>query len=140
MQRLAVQALQAKQTHNEALRVYRECNNVKKALLRHIQGALKEKYVEHLINKDTGLINDDIPTVLEYLLNSYGKVPSEEVKEREAEVLNISFNPADAMVTIYQSIEQFKNGYFSQIPASLIIRRANQVIVHARHVQSIPNN
>ena len=107
MQRLAVQALQAKQTHDEALRVYRECNNVKKALLRHIQGALKEKYVEHLINKDTGLINDDIPTVLEYLLNSYGKVPSEEVKEREAEVLNISFNPADAMVTIYQSIEQF---------------------------------
>ena len=60
----AVQAVQARETHNEQQRLYRECKNVEKALLRHIQNAVEEKYIEHLVNEDTGLIEDDIPTVL----------------------------------------------------------------------------
>ena len=51
-----------------------------KALLRHAQNALELKYIEPLINEDTGLIEDDLPTVLAYLDTNYGKVLSEEVK------------------------------------------------------------
>ena len=104
----AVQALQLRETHKEEARIYRECKNIERALLRHIQTALEEKYIEHLIDDDTGLIEDDIPDVLEFLFNNYGKVTSEEVKDKEAEVLNISFNPADPMVIIYRPIEQLQ--------------------------------
>ena len=115
----AVQAVQARETHNEQIRVYRECKNVEKALLRHLQSAIENRYIEHLVNEDTGLIDDDIPTVLEYLFTNYGKVSSEEVKEKEAEVLNISFNPADPMVTIYRPIEQLqKLAISAKIPYS----------------------
>ena len=62
---------------------------VEKVLLRHIKGVLEEKYVEHLIDKDTGPIEQDIPTVLEYLFRNYGKVQSKEMKQKEAKVLNI---------------------------------------------------
>ena len=60
------------------VRVYQEWKNVEKVLLRHIQNALGEKYIKHMVDKDTGLIEHTIPMVLEYLFTS--KVPSEEVK------------------------------------------------------------
>ena len=78
-----VESVHTKENHPEAMHVYRECNNVKKALLRHTQNAVKSKYTEHLINKDTGLIEDDLPSVLQSLFTSDGKVPLEEVKQRE---------------------------------------------------------
>ena len=104
----AMQQVQARETHNENLALYRECKNVEKALLRHIQTAVSEKYIEFMVDDDTGLIEDDVPTVLDYLFTSYGKVTAEEVKEEENTVLNISFNPADPLVTIFRPIEQLQ--------------------------------
>ena len=101
-----IEAVHAKEKHHEAMCVYRECNNVKKSLLRHAQNAIESKYMEHLINEDTDLIKDDLPLVLQCLFTSYEKVPLEEVKQRESEVLSILFNPADPMVIIYCPIEQ----------------------------------
>ena len=104
----AVQQVQARETHKEAIALYRECKNVEKALLRHIQTATEHKYLELMVDEDTGLIEDDIPTVLQYLFTNYGKVTSEQVKERENEVLTIAFNPADPMITISRPIEQLQ--------------------------------
>ena len=81
---------------------------MEKALLRHIQLAVDEKYIEFMIDEDTGLIEEDVPTVLDYLFTTYGKVTAEEVKDDENLVLNISFNPADPMVTIFRPIEQLQ--------------------------------
>ena len=103
-----VESVNLKETHKEQTRIFRECQNIEKALLRHIQMAIEEKYIEILIDEDTGLIEHDIPTVLAYLFSNYGKVPTEEVKQKESEVLNISFNPADPMVTIYRPIEHLQ--------------------------------
>ena len=47
--------------------LYIEYKNVEKALIRHAQNTLENKYIELLINDDTGLIEDDLPTVLAYL-------------------------------------------------------------------------
>ena len=113
----AMQAVQARETHNEAVALYRECKNVEKALLRHIQTAVEDKYVEFLVDDDTGLIEEDVPTVLQYLFSNYGKVTSAEVKQLESEVFTISFNPADPMITIYRPIEQLqKKAREAEIP------------------------
>ena len=116
----AVEAVHAKEVHHEAMRIYRECKNVEKALLRHTQNALEHKYIEPLLNDDTGLIELDLPAVLKYLDENYGKVPSEEVKNLESEVLSLSFNPADPMVMLYRPIEQLqKLANSAGIPYSL---------------------
>ena len=60
-----VKALNLRKQHREAKRVYCKCKNVEKALQRHIQDAIEDKYLESLINEDTQLIQDDIPTVLQ---------------------------------------------------------------------------
>ena len=80
----AVQQVQGRETHKEKIALYRECKNVEKALLRHIQTALEEKYLEAMVDEDTGLIEEDIPTVLAYLFATYGKVTAEEVKIKKA--------------------------------------------------------
>ena len=54
------------------------------------------------------LIEPNIPTVLEYLFTNYGKVPSEEVKQKESEVLNMTFNHVGPMVLLYRPIKQLQ--------------------------------
>ena len=101
----AVQAVEIWKTHNEQIHVYRECKNVEKSFLWHIHTALDDKYIEHIVDYDTGLIEDNIPAVLNSSFTNYGKVQSEEVKSKKVEVLNLTFNPADSMVSLYSPIK-----------------------------------
>ena len=61
-----------------------------------------------MVNSDTGLVEEDVPTVLEYIFTTYGKVTAEEVNKKEHECLNISSNLADSMITIYRPIKQLQ--------------------------------
>ena len=115
----AIQAVQVREMHNEDIALYRECKNVEKALLRHVQTAVEDKFIEFMVDEDTDLIEDEIPEVLDYLFKHYGKVTSDEVKQLESEVLSLSFNPADPMVAIYRPIEQLqKKATEASIPYS----------------------
>ena len=115
----AMQAVQARESHAEDLALYRECKNVEKALLRHIQTAVDDEYIEFMVDDDTGLIEEDIPTVLDYLFKNYGKVSSVEIKEQESGVLNMQFSPADPLISLFRPIEQLqKKAVEAEIPYS----------------------
>ena len=103
-----IQALQLKDEHQEAKRLYLECKNVEKALLRHIQDAIEEKYLESLVDDYTNLLNGDVPEILTYLFYNYGKVRSEEVAQKEAEVMTMSWQPTDPMVLLTRPLEQLQ--------------------------------
>ena len=103
-----MQALNCREQHKEEKQTYYKCKNVKKALQRHIQDTIEDKYLELLVNNDTKLIKEDIPDVLNYLFDLYGKVPSEEVKKKEAEIRAMTYHPADPMILIFSPIEKLK--------------------------------
>ena len=103
-----IQALELKDKHQEKKRLYLECKNVEKALLRHIQDALEDKHIESLVDEYTNLISDDVPTVLEYLFYNYGKVRSEEVSQKEVEVMTATWHPTDPIVLLTRPIEQLQ--------------------------------
>ena len=63
----SVEPIQARENHTEKTRLYREFKDMEKALLYHIHIALEEKYIDHIVDKDTYLLEDDIPTVMGYL-------------------------------------------------------------------------
>ena len=79
MTAIPIQALEIKEQYTEAKRLYLEYKNVEKALLRHIQEVIEDKYIESLVDEYTNLLTDDIPTTMKYLFCNYGKVRSEEV-------------------------------------------------------------
>ena len=64
---------------------------------------IEGKYLELLLDDDTQLIQEDIPDVLGYLFDLYGKVPSKEVKQKEAEIRTMVYHPAEPM--IYSSVQ-----------------------------------
>ena len=93
---------------------------MEKFLLCHAQNALEAKWIERLINDDTGLIEEDLPILLTYLDANYGIVQYEEVKQKESEVLSTSFNPSNPMIVLFRSIEQLqKLATAAKIPYSL---------------------
>ena len=103
-----VQAFERRTRHEDSRRKYYECLNVERALQRHIQDAIEDKYLEHLVDDDTQLINKDIPTILDYLMENYGTVPTAEVKEKEDEIRKMSFHPADPMILLFGPIEKLE--------------------------------
>ena len=100
-----VRAFELRNQHDDAKRKYYECKNVEKALQRFIQDAIEDKYLQHLVNEDTQLIQADIPDILDHLMENYGRVSSDEVKAKEDEIRKMSFHPADPMVLIFGPIE-----------------------------------
>ena len=103
-----VAALTIRERYKEDKKAYYECKNVEKSLQRHVQDAIEDKYLDMLIDEDTQLINEDIPTVLTYLFDLYGKIPSEEVKQKETEIRAMIYNPADPLILLYNPIEKLK--------------------------------
>ena len=103
-----VQAFTLQNKHNEDKRLYYECKNVEKALQRHIQDAIEHKYIAPLVDDDTQLIHEDIPTVLDYLDTNYGRVPTEEVKQKEQEIRTMTYHPADPLILLYGPIEKLQ--------------------------------
>ena len=103
-----VQALNLREIHKYAKNAYYKCKNVDKSLQRHVQNAIENKYLESLVNEDTQLIQDNIPTVMQFLFHAYRKIPSEEVKQKETELRTTAFNPADPMIILYNTIEKLR--------------------------------
>ena len=86
-----IQALELKEAYNEQKRLYLEYKNIEKALLRHIQDVIEDKYVESLVDDYTNLLTDDVSTIMQYLFYNYGKVRLEEVSQKELEVISMSW-------------------------------------------------
>jgi hypothetical protein len=103
-----IQALELKEQHEEEKRLYLECRNVEKALLRHIQDALEERYSGPLVDEFTNLLTGDVPSILEYFFYNYGQVRSEEVTQKEQEVMSMSWQPNDPIVLLTRPIEQLQ--------------------------------
>ena len=134
-----VDAMNMRETHKRDTALYRECREVEKALMRHITTAVESKYIDFLKNEYTDLIEDDIPTVLEFLFSNYGKVPTRSVKEKETEVLTTPFVPSDPMVTIYRPIEQLRKlAEIARIPytESQIVDFGIQLIKNTRDFET----
>ena len=103
-----IQALELKEQYNEQKRLYLECKNVEKALLRHIQEAIEDKYINSLVDEYTNLLTQDVPTIMQYLFYNYGKVRSEEVSSKEAEVMSMTWQPSDPIVLLTRPIENLQ--------------------------------
>ena len=101
----AIEAMQMKEEYNDGRRRYLECKNYEKALLRYIHDALEEKYVAALVDNYTNLITTDIPETLQCLFYNFGKVSSEEVAQKESEVMAMTWLPSDPIILLTKPLE-----------------------------------
>ena len=78
------------------------------ALLCHIQDALEDKYIESLVDEHTNLLTDDIPVILQYLLDNYETITSDEIAEKENEVMSSIWKPTDPLVLLTRPLENLQ--------------------------------
>ena len=73
-----------------------------------MQDAIEEKHLESLVDEHANLLNGDVPEILTYLFYDCGKVRSEEVVQKEVEVMSISWQPIEPMVLLTRPLEQLQ--------------------------------
>lgn len=91
--------------HKKATALFHETVGLENALKKLIQDALDPKYLEELIDTDTRLILDDIPTILDHLFAMYGYIDSDTVTDEEEEIKNMPFSVSDPLTRLYKAIE-----------------------------------
>jgi hypothetical protein len=92
----------------EDMRCYREALDIRKALIKQIVAAIEPRYLKTLRNTDTHSITQDVPTVLTYLFNRYGKVTPDKLNEKEQEVRAFVYNLQDPLVLLFDQVEDLK--------------------------------
>ena len=70
-----------------------------------MQDAIDDKHVESLVDERTNLLIDIIPETLTCLFYDYGKVQSEEVAQKESEVMSMTWHPSDPLVLLARPLE-----------------------------------
>ena len=74
------QITQCRDEHTEALRVFQEYLGVEHALIQQIVAAIKPKYLKALRNSVTNKIIQSIPSIFDYLFETYGDKKSSRSK------------------------------------------------------------
>ena len=111
--------------HMERHRVFKEANNVEKALIKQIVAAIDAEYLKALRNTTTNTINLTIPDLLAYLFSTYGYVAPSEVDEEEQKLKTFYWNPYDPPVLMFNAIEDFES-----LAAAANLPRPEAVIIN----------
>ena len=105
----AIQVMQMREQHNEQKRLCFECENVEKALLRHAQEALEDKYIAALVDNYANLIAIDTPATLDCLFYNFRKVILEHAAQKETEVMAMVWLPSDPIILLTKPLEDLNN-------------------------------
>eukprot|EP00957_Ditylum_brightwellii_P113191 8631774-Ditylum_brightwellii.AAC.1 len=98
------QISQARDQHQEALRLFREVTAVELALKQQIVGAIYAKYLKAARSSITLQINCSIPDIFTHLYDTYGGVTPQALQTLQDNVKAMHFNPIELVNTIFTEI------------------------------------
>ena len=90
----------AKDVWRDEKTTFELCQATEKALIAQVVDAVDATYLAALRNADTSRYGDSIRLLVEHLFSTYGKITPQQIKIREGQVFNMSFNmnlPVDAV-------------------------------------------
>ena len=120
--------------HDEKVAAFQEVNLIERTVLHMIQHALEPTIIRPKVNRTTGMINDTIPKVFEYLYNSYGNITALALEEERQKILNHSYSHADPMEVIWDLLNEYADmaeTYGTPIPDAQLISLATIVLMKA---------
>lgn len=99
------QIAQRREEHAEALRLFKDCIGVERAIIQQIVAAVEPKYLKALRNPVTNKITQSIPDIFTYLFETYGDVTPQELRHLTTQVESMSFPPNEPVDTIFTEID-----------------------------------
>ena len=87
--------VQEKAEYDESICLWREVEDVERALVQQIVAAVEPKYLKALRKQLTTKIMRDVKGILSYLFDNYGKVPPAVLKDMKRKVEDYDLDPND---------------------------------------------
>eukprot|EP00957_Ditylum_brightwellii_P003189 243029-Ditylum_brightwellii.AAC.1 len=100
------QIQQANTTYKQALQLFNKVNAVEQALIQQIVAAIKPKYIKAIQHSATKRITKTIPQIFDHLLDNYGDITPEELRELKIQVKGLTYSPAEPVNTFFTKIEE----------------------------------
>ena len=120
----AADAVRRRDAHLEKVRLFREVNDVKKALIRQIVASIDGTYLDELRNENTNTIQKTIPEILSYLFENFADVSAQDVGKAEEKLNDMHWNISDPPMVVYTAIDDMQK----LASAANIPRTAEQLI------------
>jgi hypothetical protein len=91
----------------EQLRLFREIQGVKKALIQQVVKAVDPSYLAALRDCNSNSLRGSVSQILEYLQTVYGRVSPQMLEDREQELRTMLYNPKLPIDMVYNAVEDF---------------------------------
>ena len=95
---------QAKEEHEEATRLFREVNSVKRMHIQQIVSVVKPKYLRALRTPGTNKLNHTVSEISDHLFDTYNDVTPGELCELQARMESLAFPPSEPVGSIISEI------------------------------------
>ncbi len=100
---------QQKAAHEEALRLYLECQAVEQALRVQLIEAVNVIYLGALRNSDTDMIHESLPDMMDHLMKNYGQVTLEDMHDKEQELISMHYDPTKPVDNVFSATDWFRD-------------------------------
>ena len=75
-----------------------------KNILRTLIEVIDEEYISTLRDMHTDMVHQSIPDIFHYLMTTCGQLSLQQIKDRENEIDNLTYDPATNVNTIFNRI------------------------------------
>ena len=91
--------------------MFREVNDVKKALIRQIVASIDSNYLNKLRDETTNTIIKSIPEILQYLFDNFADITPQDVSKAEDKLNKLHWNINDPPIFLYSNQRFTEVGY-----------------------------
>jgi hypothetical protein len=120
----AAQLEAAREAWRERRLAFDICQATEKALIALLVEAIDPIYLRALLNRTTGQYSSDIRAVLLHLFATHGKVTPQQIKTKELNIYNMSFDISQPVDTVFNVIEDLsdlaENGGSPMTPSQMM--------------------
>ena len=95
--------------YDERKRLFNEAQAVESALRSQIISAIDSVYMQPLRDRVTDMITQSIPDIFTFLQNTYGKITTSQLKNKETEVEDQIYDPATSVDTVFNKVDALQD-------------------------------
>ena len=114
--------------HQETVRLFREVDNVDKALNKKFSNALLDLYLKRFRNRQMNTLHNTIPDILQYLFATYGDLTPEELSATAKSLKTKVFDITHPLIIMYNKVYDLEDIVTASNNAYLDTKIINLVI------------
>jgi hypothetical protein len=97
-----------KEAHQERIRLFREVQGVKKALIQQIVQAVEAPYLSSIRDRDSNVLRGAVCDILTHLLREVcGRVSPQMLEDRDNNLRSMVYNPQQPINVVFNAVEDY---------------------------------